>query len=210
MQCIMNMIDKYNVSRETIADLETFQNLVLEWNKKFNLISKSSEKDIWKRHILDSLQLINYIDTEDKTLYDFGSGAGFPGVVLAIFAKHNLPNLNITLIESIKKKAHFLEEVKNALGLNVNIINDRIEKIKLKKSDIITSRALAALENLFEYAIPFSKKDTKLIFPKGISWQVELENAQKKWNFTYDKIPSETSEEGVILIVKNLRRKING
>ena len=206
----MDMIDKYNVSRETVNDLETFQNLVLEWNKKFNLISKSSEKDIWERHILDSLQLIKCIDTEDEILYDFGSGAGFPGIVLAIYAKHNLPNLNITLIESIKKKTLFLEEAKNILGLKVNIINDRIEKIKPKKVDIITSRALSSLENLLEYAIPFSKKDTKLIFPKGINWKTELENAQKKWSFTYDKISSETSEDGVILIVKNLRRKING
>lgn len=206
----MDIIEKYNVSRETITDLEAFQNLVLEWNNKFNLISKSSEKDIWNRHIIDSLQLVDFIEKKDNVLYDFGSGAGFPGIVLAIYAKHNSLNWQITLVESIRKKANFLNEIKNKMNLNIKIINDRIENLKIKKADIITSRALASLEKLFEYVLPFSKKDTQLIFPKGASWQAELEKTQKNWSFIYKKYPSITNKESVILFVKNLRRKKHG
>lgn len=206
----MNTIEKYNVSRETIADLETFQTLVLEWNNKFNLISKSSEKDIWNRHIVDSLQLVEYIQNKNNTIYDFGSGAGFPGIVLAIYAKNNSLDWQITLVESIRKKANFLSEVKNKLNLNIEIINDRIENLKIKKTDTITSRALGSLEKLFEYVFPFFKKDTKLIFPKGASWQTELKKAQTNWLFNYKDYPSITNNESVILVIENLRRKTHG
>ena len=206
----MNIIEKINVSRETIVELESFQNLVLEWNNKFNLISKSSEKDIWNRHIIDSLQLAEYIEKKSITLYDFGSGAGFPGIVLAIYAKHNSLDWQIKLIESIRKKADFLKEIKDNLKLNIEVINDRIENLKIKKADVITSRALASLEKLFEYSLSFSKKDTQLIFPKGASWQTELETAQKKWSFDYKNYPSITNQESVILVIKNLRRKVHG
>ena len=206
----MDIEEKYNVSRETMSDLEAFQKLVLEWNNKFNLISKSSEKDIWNRHIVDSLQLVDYINKKDISLYDLGSGAGFPGIVLAVYAKHKLLNWQITLVESIHKKANFLNEVKNKLGLNIDVVNDRIENLKIKKADFITSRALASLEKLFEYSFSFVKKETQLIFPKGVNWRAELEEAQKKWFFTYKNYQSITSQESVILTVNNLRRKTHG
>lgn len=199
-----------NVSRETIQDLKTFQQMVLEWNGKFNLISKSTETDIWKRHIEDSLQLYKFITENDKTMYDFGTGAGFPGVVVAIFAKYTLPNLKISLVESITKKTIFLNEVKNKLNLDINIINERIENLKLKKADIISSRAMASLEKLFEYAISFTKENTKLLFLKGESWQKEIELAQKNWMFSFEAIPSITNEKGRVLQIQKLRRKIHG
>ena len=202
-----NVIEKYDVSRETIKDLETFQKMVLEWNDRFNLISKSSESDIWQRHIIDSLQLKQFISAEDKILYDFGSGAGFPGIVLAIASKKYFPELQISLIESIGKKVIFLNEVKNNLNLNINILQDRIEKLKLPKADIITSRALASLDKLLVYAYSFCKKNTKLVFPKGEKWQEEVTVAQKNWNFSLEVFPSQTSETGKILYIKNIRRK---
>lgn len=207
MLAMIDIIEKYNVSRETIKDLEKFQALVLEWNHKFNLISKSSESEIWQRHILDSLQLYPFISEDDKVLYDMGSGAGFPGIVLAIISKHLFPDLKITLIESIGKKTIFLNEVKNNLNLNINILQDRIENLKLPKADIITSRALASLDKLLVYAYSFCKKDTKLIFPKGEKWQEEVTIAQKNWNFNFKLFPSQTSETGKILYIKNIRRK---
>ena len=139
-----------NVSRETIEKLKTFQNMVLEWNKKINLISKASEQNIWERHIIDSLQLYPLIEEKDKVLYDFGSGAGFPAIVLAILSEQFYPNLNITLIESIGKKVLFLENVKKSLNLNITILKDRIENLNLLKPDIITSRALASLDKLLK------------------------------------------------------------
>jgi 16S rRNA (guanine527-N7)-methyltransferase len=205
-----NLLEKYNVSRETTENLVTFQNMVLEWNEKFNLISKSSVEDIWERHVLDSAQLIQYIKNEDKTLYDFGSGAGFPAVVLAIISRELYPNLKITLIESIGKKATFLSEVNKKLKLNMVVLPERIEKLTLPKADIITSRAMASLEKLLQYAKPFCNKETKLLFLKGEKWQEEIKTAEQKWTFEHQSFSSETSEKGRVLLIKNIRRNING
>lgn len=205
-----NLLKKYNVSRETMDKLITFQNMVLKWNEKFNLISKSSEDDIWERHILDSAQLFQYLSKEDKSLYDFGSGAGFPAVVLAIISEDFLPDLKITLIESIGKKATFLREVNKKLKLNMVVLPERIEKLTLPKADIITSRAMASLEKLLQYAKPFCNKETKLLFLKGEKWQEEIKTAEQKWTFEHQSFSSETSEKGRVLLIKNIRRNING
>lgn len=205
------MIDiekKYNVSRETYKKLENYQTLVLEWNSKFNLISKSTEMNIWERHIVDSLQLIRYISKEDKILLDLGSGAGFPAVVLAIARQEFYPDLQINLVESIGKKATFLRTVNEQLKLNMNIYQERIEKLNIEKVDIITSRALASLPKLLEYAKPFCKKETKLILPKGEKWSVENDEAQKQWEYKYEIYNSDTSDVGKILRISDLRRKL--
>lgn len=202
-----DILKTYNVSHETINDLKTFQNMVLEWNNKFNLISKSSENNIWDRHILDSLQLCRFIDIEDRIMYDFGSGAGFPAIVLAIVSKKMFPHLQITLIESIGKKVTFLNEVKKELNLNINIIQDRIENLKLPKADIIFSRGLASLDKLLEYAYAYMNKNTRLVFPKGEKWKEEVLIAEKKWIFHYQAEQSETNENSCILYIKNIRRK---
>ena len=205
------MIDiekKYNVSRETYKKLENYQTLVLEWNSKFNLISKSTEMNIWERHIVDSLQLIKYISKEDKILLDLGSGAGFPAVVLAIARQEFYPDLQINLVESIGKKATFLRTVNEQLKLNMNIYQERIEKLNIEKVDIITSRALASLPKLLEYAKPFCKKETKLILPKGEKWSVENDEAQKQWEYKYEIYDSDTCDVGKILHISDLRRKL--
>jgi len=207
MLCMEDILEKYNVSRETIENLKLFQNMVLEWNKKLNLISKSSEKDIWERHIIDSLQLCQFINKNDESLYDLGSGAGFPGVVLAIVAKEKFPKLKVTLIESIGKKVLFLKEVNKTLDLKLNIINDRIENLKIPKADIISSRALASLEKLLEYAKPFCSEKTTLLFPKGEKWPEEINKAKEKWIFCYKNTQSITNSRGCILLINKIRRK---
>jgi len=204
---MINQIEKIDVSRETYTDLETFQNMVLEWNNKFNLISKSSAEDIWNRHILDSLQLLKFINDKAEKLYDFGSGAGFPGMVLAIAIKDIFPNLKVSLMESIRKKTIFLNEVKTRLNLDVDIYNERVENLKLPKADIITSRAMASLEKLLNYAYPFCKKETELLFLKGKTWEDEIKTALIKWKFDYEAFESITDKDGKILFIKNIRRK---
>jgi 16S rRNA (guanine527-N7)-methyltransferase len=204
---MINQIEKIDVSRETYANLETFQNMVLEWNNKFNLISKSSAEDIWNRHILDSLQLLKFINDKAEKLYDFGSGAGFPGMVLAIAIKDIFPNLKVSLMESIRKKTIFLNEVKTKLNLDVDIYNERVENLKLPKADIITSRAMASLEKLLNYAYPFCKKETELLFLKGKTWEDEIKTALIKWKFDYEAFESITDKDGKILFIKNIRRK---
>jgi 16S rRNA methyltransferase gidB len=204
---MMDILQIYNVSRETKEKIEAYKTLVLEWNCKFNLISKSSVEHIWERHILDSVQLYKYIRPTDKILLDLGSGAGFPGMVLAIMAKQLNPELSINLVESIGKKTLFLNAVKDELKLNVNILHDRIENIKMKNVDIITSRALAALSKLLDYSKPFCKTETNLIFPKGEHWADEIETAQKQWYFKYKTENSATDKFGKILCISELRRK---
>ncbi len=205
------MIDiekKYNVSHETYEKLKNYQALVLEWNSKFNLISKSTEATIWERHIVDSLQLIKYITNEDKILLDLGSGAGFPGVVLAIACQEIYPDLQINLVESIGKKTAFLHAVNEQLNLNMEIHQERIEKLNIGKVDVITSRALAALPKLLDYAKPFCKKETRLILPKGENWSLENDEALMKWLYNYEVYNSDTSDVGKILRISDLRRKL--
>ena len=205
-----NILELYNVSRETIDELKKYEALVLEWNSKFNLISKSSVQYIWNRHILDSLQLCQFIKNTDKVMFDFGSGAGFPAIVLSIVSKQLFPDLKIYLVESISKKAMFLNVVKDSLKLNIEVINDRIENIKTKNVDLISSRAMASLDKLMDYSKPFCGKNTRLVFPKGEKYQEEIGISQKKWLFDIDIIQSITDDSGKILYIKNLRRKKNG
>lgn len=199
-----NLINKYNVSRETISKLKTYEATLKEWQNRFNLVSKNSLSDAWSRHFLDSVQLIKYVPESTKRLYDFGSGAGFPGMVLAILASEKMPNLKITLIESIKKKTLYLNAVQELCGVNVDIINDRVENLKLPQADVITSRAMCDLTKLFSYAYKFSNKKTIMIFPKGKSFQTEIEDAKKHWAFDCKVETNEMCNEGVILVVNNL------
>ena len=114
---------KYNVSRETYGLLESYVALLCEWQKKFNLVSKNSLPHVWERHIADSAQLFKYITEDVKNVYDFGSGAGFPAMVLAIIAKEKRPDIKFKLVESITKKTLYLNAVKSSLGLdNVEIL----------------------------------------------------------------------------------------
>ena len=203
-----NFIKKYNVSRETYLDFVRYVELLKEWQTKFNLVSKNSLEFVWQRHIEDSAQLFNYIPKNSNLLYDFGSGAGFPAMVLAIIAKEKMPDLKFKLVESITKKTLYLNAVKKELQLeNVEILNDRVENLSKQTADIITARAMTCLNNLLGYSFPFCNKETKLIFPKGRSYNDELDEAKKCWNFHLNIQKNEVCEDGVVLIIENLRRK---
>lgn len=198
----------YNVSRETYDKLKLCQQALCEWQNKFNLVSKNSLEDAWNRHFLDSAQLFPLLPPSAKNLVDLGSGAGFPGMVLAIMAAEKTPYLKLTLVESITKKTLYLNHLKQICGCNnVEIINDRIEKLSGKSFDVVTARAVTALTDLLAYACPLLKKDGVCIFPKGRSFEEEIKQAEKKWNFEYQTVPSTTGEDGVILIVKKLKHK---
>ena len=123
----------YDVSRETIDKLKTYEASLNEWQNKFNLVSSSSLADGWNRHFLDSMQLFQYIPSNARTLYDLGSGAGFPGMVLAIMAMEKTPYLKVSLIESIGKKTLYLKHVAELTGAKVNIYNKRIEELPAEK-----------------------------------------------------------------------------
>lgn len=204
-----NFCDTYNVSRETFDKLKHYQSMLIEWQSKFNLVSSSTLDDAWNRHFLDSVQLFQYIPNQAKVLYDFGSGAGFPGMVLAIMANEKMPDLQVSLIESTTKKTLYLNAVKSKTNTNVTILNDRIENLQLPKADVITSRAMASLTELLGYAYKFCKKESVCIFPKGKKYAEELSEAHKRWKFKCRIVASTQSDEGKILIINNLS-KIKG
>lgn len=199
---------KYNVSRETYDKLTTYVRMLKEWQQKFNLVSNNSLSEVWERHVSDSAQLFKYLPDDIDSVYDLGSGAGFPGLVLAIMAQEQRPDLKFRLIESITKKTVYLNAVKTELKLeNVSIVNERAEKLKFPAAGVITARAMTALENLLTYAERLANRQTLMIFPKGRSYKEELTVVQKKWNFKLSVKKNEVSSDGVILLLENVRRK---
>lgn len=188
------------VTRGTIHRLEAFSSLLEEWNQKFNLISKSTIPTMWERHFLDSAQLVRLLPKDrGLTIADMGSGAGFPGLVLAIMTNHK-----IHLIESIGKKASFLSKVISELSLDAIVHNERIENIKNLRADVVTARALKSLPELLPLANRLIKHDSFCIFLKGQTVDAELTAARKCWKFDFEKISSISDRSGCVLIVKNL------
>ena len=194
-----NFLNKHlNVSRETSKKLYLFTDILLKKNQELNLIGKNTVDDVYQRHILDSLQLLKYINIDDKIL-DIGTGAGFPGLVLNIASCKN-----VALIESIRKKCVFLSEVKKRLDLSCNIINNRSEQIDYIENDIITARAVAPLKKLFSLLYKQQNKNTRCFFFKGKNYQEEIIEAKKSWKFNYKSYKSLTSKEGVILEISDI------
>lgn len=195
-----NFFGQIPVSRETEEKLEAYAALLIEWNAKFNLVSKSTLPDLWERHMLDSAQLLRFVPPETRTHVDLGSGAGFPGLVLSILG---VPETH--LIESTGKKAKFLEHVARELGLNVTVHNTRIENVLDIKADLVTARALTSLPELLSLARPIMKDSALALFLKGEKADAELTEARKYWTFACDKRPSLTSPSGTILLINDLK-----
>jgi 16S rRNA (guanine527-N7)-methyltransferase len=191
-----------NVSRETISNLEEFTDLLLKWNQKINLVSKKiNREELWQRHIFDSAQLAKHIPDDKSSIIDFGSGAGFPGLILAMIG-----NYKVTLVESDQRKCAFLQEAAAKFSLNVKIVNCRIEDVKPSNYDIITSRALAPLNKLLEYSLPFLKKDNFMLFLKGQNVVEEIRDASICWKFDYNFTESAININGGILKIYNLEK----
>lgn len=198
---------KYTVSRETMDRLKAYEASLYKWQNRMNLVSKNSLENAWKRHFQDSMQLFSLLP-QQGIVYDFGSGAGFPGMVLAVMSAEKTPYLKFKLVESIKKKTLYLNEVKKITGIsNVEILNKRIEDIPAEAADVITSRAMASLSDLLKYAQKFCTRKTKCIFLKGKSYADEIAEAKKIWKFNAEVLPSQESDEGVILIITDIHKR---
>ena len=190
-------------------NLKVFADLVLEANKEINLIGKSTESTIWERHILDSLQLVNLIPGSATSFCDVGSGAGFPGIVIAL-----LTDLNGYLVEPIKKKADFLNGVVLRLGKEKNLTSIKIvqdiyentKKVLPIDLDVVTARALMPLGDLCKLFFKNINSGAIGIFPKGRSWEKELNDAQKLWKIDFSLAISITNKESRIIIVEGLER----
>ncbi|MDB2404989.1 16S rRNA (guanine(527)-N(7))-methyltransferase RsmG [Alphaproteobacteria bacterium] len=195
-----------NVSHETLQDLQVFHDILLKWQKAINLISSNTTKEVWHRHIADSVQLFSHIPTNIKSIVDLGSGGGLPAIVLAILLKNK--NIKITMIESDKKKCVFLQECVRTIGLNAIVINDRIEKITEKYDldfDLVTARALAPTNGLLEFCNKLGVK--KCLFLKGKQYAQEISDAKKNWDIVEEIIPSITAADSNIINILNFTKK---
>jgi 16S rRNA (guanine527-N7)-methyltransferase len=200
----------FAVSRETLARLETYAALLTQWQKTINLVASSTLPDVWQRHFADSAQLVALTPPNAKGWLDLGSGAGFPGMVVAILLAERPKNLTsrVTLIESDSRKAAFLREVARHTGVAVDIVCGRIEspatQSKVGRIDVVTSRALAPLDRLLEWAQPFFLRDSKGLFLKGRDVEGEVTEARKRWTFDCRLVPSTTDPQGRIAVIENL------
>lgn len=197
---------EFDVSRETMDRLAAYDAVLLDWSARHNLIARSTLDARWDRHFRDSAQLFTAIPPDATSLVDIGAGAGFPGLVLAAMGAER--GLDVTLVESIGKKAAFLTAAITAMQLeNARVLPQRIESITVSPPDVVTARALARLVKLMDYAAEFSGKSTRLIFPKGQDVEDELTEAAKCWHMSVERRPSLTSPGSTILVISNFSPK---
>ena len=189
-----------NVSRETIDKFQLYLTLLKKWQRQINLVSKSTLADAWRRHILDSGQLAAYYPPQTRQILDVGSGAGFPGLVLAIMG-----GVTVDLVESDQRKAVFLSTVIRELGLPANVHNQRIEVMPNLRPDVITARALAPVPKLLNLIETQMSTECVCLFLKGESVKDELTNLQSYSTIVATTHPSLSGSTGVVLELKNSR-----
>lgn len=192
----------FDLDDETISLLKTYDSALLETCAHTNLISRHTLADRWVRHYADSLQLLPLILKDTGSLLDIGSGAGFPGLILAILMRDH--EINITLVDSVQKKARFLAETTQSLGLeNVVCSSSRVEMFHMKQTryDVITARAVTVLSDLLALAAPLLSPGGMLIFPKGRKAEEELTAARDRWRFEVNRVRSMTDPDATILII---------
>lgn len=192
----------YDVSRETLDRLDRVITALGEWRMRSNLIGPKEWPQIWTRHVGDSFQLLDHIP-ETARVVDLGSGAGFPGLIIAAAR----PAGHVTMIESVGKKCAFLRAAIEAAGLSASVHQGRVEQAPEIKADIVTARAFAPLPELLDYAAPWLCNGATGLFPKGERWKEELTLAQQRWIFAYQAIPSRSGGSGVILNVREAARR---
>ena len=187
-----------NFSKESIGKLKSFSESLIKANQKHNFISKKIESDLWERHILDSAQLVKFIDFKAGSLADLGSGAGFPGVVLAIFNENR--KFHVKLFEKSPVKREFLQQIIDKLDINANVLSNIYENEI--KSDFIVCRAFKKLDQVIQVSREIVKIPHKLIVLKGQNAQEELNKAFKNKKYPYKLEKSMTNEESKIIIIK--------
>ena len=196
------------VSRETITSLEKYENNLIKANEKLNLIGKSTIKDMWERHFLDSAQVIDFIDKNSKTLVDIGSGAGFPGLILSIIIKDRKMPIKVQVIEKSPKKAHFLNKISSDLNLNVEVSCCNIFDTKNKISkEVIVARAFKPLGIILDFIHKKTEDWKKIFIFLGKTGKNELIEASKIWDIEYKQRVSITNNDSAIIEFNNLEKK---
>ena len=194
------------VSRETLSGLDAYDGLLRRWQASINLVGPRTIDQLWTRHFLDSIQIVDHIGAATRVV-DLGSGAGFPGLVVAL-ALRDRPGMRVTLVESNGKKVAFLRAVASALGLPVSIQSGRIESIvpSLEPAEIVTARALAPLSTLLAWSEPLLKSGAVALFPKGRDLDKEVEEAARCWSFQHSVLPSAVEPDSALIRLVDVRR----
>jgi len=192
----------FPVSRETLARLEAYAELLTRWSARINLVGRDTLPDLWRRHILDSAQLYRFVPGSAQSLIDLGSGAGLPGLILAILG---IPGAE--LVEADSRKAAFLREAARVTGAEVAIRSCRIQAMPPHPVDVITARACAPLDRLVDMAAPFLAPDTVCLFPKGERHNEELTLARKAWTMDASVEQSLSDRRGVVLRLQQVARE---
>ena len=196
------------VSRETITSLKKYEDLLIKANKSLNLVGNSTIKEIWTRHFLDSVQVIDFIDKNDNTLVDLGSGAGFPGLVLAITLKDRKIPLKIKLIEKSPKKVKFLRDLINILQLDVDVINRNfLEDSKKLLEDVFVARAFKPLKITLQLIHNKAVNFKKIFIFLGKTGKNELLQASKIWDIEYKQRVSVTSNDSTVIEINRIKKK---
>ena len=205
-----SQIQKYDVSRETCNDFESLISLIQEKNREINIISKkTSENDaIRQRHIIDSAQIIDFVDLNCNTTSDLGSGGGMPGLIIAIIMKKLKNSMKIKLYEKSYHKCVFLKDVSNKLNLNTEIIQEDIFKIKNIETGTIMSRAFKPMPIILDLVQKNFGKYKNIILFMGKSGRKILKDSLKIWNLDYEEKKSLTSKDSFLLNIKNMKKKI--
>jgi 16S rRNA (guanine527-N7)-methyltransferase len=186
---------------EALARLKIFATLLAAWNRRINLVSRGDLEELWPRHIADSLQLVPLLPETLTDAVDLGSGAGFPGLVLAIAT-----GIPFSLIESDQRKAAFLIEAARITEAPVRVHAVRIEAVRLAPVRLVTARALAPLPDLLALAAPFLAPDGVALFPKGQNAGIELTDAAAQWQMRVERFSSRTDPRASILRISEIRR----
>ena len=200
-------VKSLNVSRETLNGFYEYETLLSKWNEKINLVSKNTLVDIWERHFLDSGQIIKHVEASGKRWVDVGSGAGFPGLVVALLLRDRKIDCDLVLVEKNPKKGFFLNEVIRKLNLNVGVVNDNIYSLDFLNADILTARAFSELNNLIEITFRHRKKEGICLFLKGENYRIELDKTLNYWFFNYDIVDSISCSSGKIIRVKKIFKR---
>jgi 16S rRNA (guanine527-N7)-methyltransferase len=190
------------VSRETLARLEAYAGLLSQWSIRINLVGRDTLTDLWQRHILDSAQLHRFVPATTRNLIDLGSGAGLPGLILAVLG---VPG--VELVEADSRKSAFLREAARITGTEVTIRPCRIQAVTPHPVDVVTARACAPLDRLLDLAAPFLAPDTVCLFPKGERFAAELTLARKGWTMSVSVEQSLSDRRGVILRLQQVARE---
>ena len=212
-QVILNSYSKLsslNVSRETFLDFESFISMIIEKNKQINIISQETAKNsaIRERHIVDSAQIIDFVDLNCNTTTDLGSGGGMPGIIIAIMLKNMKKDIKVHLYEKSHHKSTFLREVSRKLKLKTEIFQENVFDLKKLETGTIMSRAFKPMPVVLDLVYENFLSYKNLIFFMGKNGKKVFENSLKDWDLEYKKKKSLTNEDSFLLNIKNIKKKI--